>query len=197
MEAVTSGLPEVARRRTPWCDESGETRARSIGCVVQVQRTPNTSSDALVGRWWQHHRLRRHVGERSCPACDCAGDGRFWRLRRGRRARLDSGDSGFRPAEAAIRWSLVPSPDDQHAVPQREWQHARCAGSSRRCWTFLTMFRVRSRAPGRPFGVSRVLVSEHTALRCETSRHASRAVGTWSLLFGRVGGDLPRRQRCG
>jgi len=48
-EAATVGLPEVARGREPWCDESGATRIRNTGCVVQAQRTPNASCDALAG----------------------------------------------------------------------------------------------------------------------------------------------------
>jgi hypothetical protein len=48
-EAATAGLPEVARGREPWCDETGATRDRSTGGVVQAQRTPNASCDAFAG----------------------------------------------------------------------------------------------------------------------------------------------------
>jgi hypothetical protein len=115
---------------------------------------------------------------------------RPWRLCRGHRARLVIGESVLRHARTAAKPTLVVvARRRQHAVPQRAWQHARCAGIPRRCWTFSALLRARLRALGRPFGVSRVLCPKRTVLRWETIRHVLRFEGTRSLLSGRVGGD--------
>jgi hypothetical protein len=47
------------------------------------------------------------VGERLCTACGCARGGWCRRLRRGRRAKLVIGESGFRPAGSVTRRNLV------------------------------------------------------------------------------------------
>jgi hypothetical protein len=103
--------------------------------------------------------------------------------------KLVRGESELRLERSVTRSSPVPSWSGLHAVPQRGWQHARCAGSPRRGWTFSVVIRVRLRAPGKPFGVSVVQRRELIVLRCETNRHALRSEGTRSLLSGRVGRD--------
>jgi len=87
-------------------------------------------------RWWQHRRFRCHVGERLCAACGCRRDGWCRRLRRGRRAQLVIGESGFRPAGIVTWPGSVFVAERSHAAPQRAWQHARCAASLRRRRTF-------------------------------------------------------------
>jgi hypothetical protein len=39
-DAATPGLPEVVRRREPWCEETGATRDRRTVCVVQLSAFP-------------------------------------------------------------------------------------------------------------------------------------------------------------
>jgi hypothetical protein len=105
--------------------------------------------------------------------CAVSHDGWCRRLRRGRRAKRESGQCELRFVQPVIRSSSVPSSSGWHAVPQRAWQHVRRAGSPRRGWTSSAMIRVRSRAPGRPFGVSVVHRRELSVLRCDANRHAS------------------------
>jgi hypothetical protein len=167
----------------------GQPGVRRTGRVVQLSALPRPSAKLRRGGggnttgsdvMWVIGRVQSAVRARG---------GWCRRLRRGRRAKLVIGESGLRLARSVARSSSVSSPSGLYAVPQRAWQHVRCAGSPRRCWTFSAVIRARLRAPGRPFGVSRVHRREPTVLRCETNRHALRSDGTRSLLSGRVGGD--------
>jgi hypothetical protein len=51
----------------------------------------------------------------------------------------EAGDRRERVSARRIRGPVEfgPVAERSHAVPQKAWQHARCAGSSRRCWTFF------------------------------------------------------------
>jgi len=179
----------VTRRREPWRDELGETRARCVGYVEQLSAIPKPLAMLSLGRWWQHHRFRCHVGERLCAACGCRRDGWCRRLRRGRRAQLVIGESGFRPAGTVTRPRSVFVAERSHAVPQRAWQHARRTASLRRRRTLSVKFRATLRAPGRSFGASVAHRPKRIMLRCETNRHAPRSGGIRSLLSGMVCGD--------
>lgn len=79
-----------------------------VWCKLSALPTPHARLSPE--RWWQHHRFRRHVGERSCSVCERARGGWNRRLRRGRRVRLVIGESGFRPAGSVVRRSLVSLP---------------------------------------------------------------------------------------
>jgi hypothetical protein len=74
---------------------------------VQLSALPMSHAMLSPERWWQHHRFRRHVGERLCSACGCARGGWCRRLRRGHRAKLVIGESESRLAGSVAQRSLV------------------------------------------------------------------------------------------
>jgi hypothetical protein len=133
-----------ARRRCRADGGCGVTNSGKPGLVGPGKWCSSAHSQSLramlpLGRWWQHHRFRCHVGERLRPACGCGRGGWCRRSRRGRRAQLVIGESGFRLAGTVAQLSSVSVAKRSHAVLQRAWQHAQCAASPRGCRTFLVM----------------------------------------------------------
>jgi hypothetical protein len=62
-------LPEQACRREPRRKGPGETRRPSVERVVDSSAPPKPLASLLPERGWQHRRVGRHVGDRSCPFC--------------------------------------------------------------------------------------------------------------------------------
>lgn len=172
-----------------WCDDSGATRTRRTGCVVELSALPMSHAMLSPGRWWQHHRFRRHLGGRLCPACGCARGGWCRRLRRGRRAKPVIGESEFRLAGSVVRRSLVfvaerPACWSATCVATRSMRR-----EPTRCWTSLGDSSCEVAGARETLWGFRGASPEAFVLRCETSRHVLRSDGTGSLLSGRVGGD--------